>query len=170
MAWIKSGTISGYVVVYIANGVQIKKRVKKGADCILAAPEVSKDGWAFRGWREDNRPVPQTLPSKVCDHKGIVLYAVWSKSITHGGNIYHAPGTYGYDTNPDGSGKNWSTGAGGGCDRRCGIPNCGVSEYHIWPGNGYNTPNGDGTYTPHPGSHGDLYFNWTKTDTQYSAG
>ena len=32
MAWVKSSTGSGYIVVYIANGVQIKKRVKESEE------------------------------------------------------------------------------------------------------------------------------------------
>ena len=175
MAWVKINPVLGYVVVYIANGVQIKKRVKKGDDCILVAPEVSKVGWSFRGWREDSQPVPQTLPSKICDRKGIVLYAIWSKSITHGGHISGPEGYWGYDTNPDGSGKNWSGGAGGDCDGRCGIPNCGVSEYHIWAGSGWNEAyidpiTGQTRYIPHPDWHGPLSADWTKVDTRYSAG
>jgi hypothetical protein len=176
MAWNKTNPLLGYVVIYVANGIQIKKRVKKGDDCILVAPEVSKSGNTFLGWREDTRAVAQVLPSKICDQKGIILYAVWSRSIVHGGNISAGSGYWGYDTNPDGSGKNWSGGKGGDCDRRCGY-NCGVTHYHIWNGNGWNEAEIDpltglptGRYIPHPGWHGPLSANWTKTETRITVG
>ena len=176
MAWVKTNPLLGYIVIYVANGIQIKQRVKKNDDCILVAPSVSKVGNTFLGWREDTRPVAQVLPSKICDHKGIVLYAVWSRSIQHGGTITVGPGNWGYDTEPNGSGKNWSTGSGGSCDRRCGY-NCGVTEYHVWQGSGWNEAEIDpltglptGRYIPHPGSHGTLTHSWTKTDTIISVG
>lgn len=176
MAWLKTNLILGYVVIYVANGTQIKKRVKKNDDCIAAAPSVSKPGYAFLGWREDNRPIEQVLSRKICDRKGIVLYAVWKKTIVHGGTVTAGAGEYGYDTEPNGSGKNWSTGATGPCDRRCGY-NCGVTGGHTWIGSGWNEANidpitglPDGTYTPHPSWHGDLSAEWTKTDTSIAVG
>ena len=91
MAWIKTDPALGYLVSYIANGVDIKKRVKKGEDCILVAPEVSRVGWSFRGWRADTVHSLSVLPSKICDGKGIILYEVWSKTIQHGGSVSAGP-------------------------------------------------------------------------------
>ena len=169
MAWIKIGTKSGYVVTYVANGEYIKKRIKKGADCIAAAPTVSRSGYSFRGWREDTQRIAQVLPSRICDSNDIVLYAVWTRTVVHGGNISIGAGYWGYDTNPDGSGYNWSAGGGGDCDHRCGY-NCGVTYYNIWPGSGWNEANGDGTYTPHPGWHNSLSTSWTKSNTIVDVG
>lgn len=163
MAYIKS--LSGlprYTVTYIANGTAITKRIKKGDDCIANAPSVSKPNSTFRGWRLDNQPIDSPIAYYACMGNGIVLYAIWISSVTHGGTITAGAGNWGYDTHPDGSGYNWSTGAGGDCDGRCGIANCGVYHYNVWGGSGYNTPNGDGTYTAHPGYHGPLSSSWTE--------
>lgn len=177
MGYVKFTYALGYKVTYIANGIQNKKMLRKNTDCIANAPTVSRPGCTFLGWREDTTPSAIVIPYKPCDRNGIVLYAVWSKTITHGGTITAGAGYWGYDTNPDGSGHNWSTGAGGDCDGRCGIPNCGVSDYYVWGGSGHNDPIIDpitglptGRYDAKPDWHGDLSASWSKNDTTIIVG
>ena len=165
---------AGYDVIYVANSTQTIIKIEDGADCIANAPTVTKSGWTFLGWREDTQANPNVLPSKICDQDNIILYAVWKQigTVIHGSYVTHSAGYWGYDVDANGAGYNWSNGAGGTCDGRCGISGCGVTGGIVWQGSGYNTPNGDGTYTPHPDWHGELSGTWTRSETRtiYSNG
>jgi len=74
---------SSHMVDYFADtGDMIELEIDDGYDAIENAPEVSKEGWTFVGWRQDTQPTAQVLDHLVVDTDGIMLYAVFTKTIT----------------------------------------------------------------------------------------
>lgn len=106
---------SGNIVTYVVDsGVTYSEEVDEGASVLVPDSFTpTKSGWEFVGWREDEAASGDVLSSKVMGDEPVILYAVYSQTITlsydgnsaTSGSVSNQTGmryynAYGNDNNP----------------------------------------------------------------------